>query len=103
MRRQPIILVSIALAAVLAAAPASAKWGCGARSVRGISASWSANTREDAIEAVMASCRQSHVECKLIGCSPDVDTEAQVDAHWPPAAPGVKYEYCGTPGRPACK
>ena len=83
------------------ALPASAMWGCGARSVRGISSSWAAPTREEAVDSVLGSCRMEHLKCTIISCSPDVDTEADADDHWPPTA-GTTYVYCGVPGRPPC-
>jgi len=100
MHKRLFIVASVA-AATTVAMPASAMWGCGARSVRGISSSWAAPTREEAIATVMGSCAQSHLKCRIISCAADVDTEAQADAHWPPT-PGTDYTYCGVPGRPPC-
>jgi hypothetical protein len=101
MGKRLVVVASLVAAGTIFALPASAMWGCGARSVRGISSSWAAPSRDEAVESVMGSCRMEHLECKIISCSPDVDTEAAADAHWPPTA-GTTYIYCGVPGRPAC-
>ena len=101
MGKRLVVVASLVAVATIFALPASAKWGCGARSVRGISSSWAAGTREQAVDSVMGSCRMEHIKCTIINCSSDVDTEADADKHWPPTA-GTTYIYCGVPGRPAC-
>jgi hypothetical protein len=109
MRKHVIIAASFsALAAASvspAFSPAWAGWGCGARTPKGeIASNWAGSSEQKSRDSLLHDCELGHVQCQIISCSADVDTEAQADAHWPPAA-SSNYKYfgnCGRYGQPKC-
>jgi hypothetical protein len=87
MRRSLIITASLfALAAT--SAPALAAWGCGAQGVGGQGRTWNFASSAMASKGALDECRRAGGHrCRIIGCSPNVDSEWQADSLWRPAAP----------------
>jgi hypothetical protein len=78
-----------------------AGWGCAYDSSAGVGRNWGKPTEEGARLVAMGHCTARHFEqCRIIGCSDNVDTKADADKLWP-QTPGIKYN-CGGPGEPAC-
>ena len=105
MRKSIIIAASVSVLAAASVSPASAGWGCGARTPKGeIASNWAGASEAKSRDGLLHDCEVGHVQCEIISCSADVDTEAQADAHWPPAA-STNYKYfgnCGRYGQPKC-
>jgi hypothetical protein len=96
----------IAVTALLVLATSSsawAAWGCGAKNDgNGWGTSWNSNSKEQASELALKACAHGTKGwCSIISCSPNVDTETQSDALWPP--PSAAGYRCGSPGEPKCK
>ena len=86
MQRYLIIAASF-LALAATGAPAFAGWGCGAQGIAGQGRTWSNVNRAQAAAGALRLCRQAGGQrCRLISCSPNVDTEWQANALWPPDA-----------------
>jgi hypothetical protein len=83
--------ISIAgLIGVVTISNAQAGWGCGAHNVSGSQGrTWSQPSESEARSVALADCvksaRQYHEtdECRVAGCSPNVDTREQARALWP--------------------
>jgi hypothetical protein len=102
MRKHLIVAASVLVLAVVGILPASAKWGCAARSDNGVWIDGDGLTTEKAARAqAMAGCKDHGGKgCHITDCSPDVDTDDQAAAKWPPPAPPTFT--CGNPGQPKC-
>jgi hypothetical protein len=103
MRHRALIVTSVWLLTAAAGMPsASAGWGCGVMTPQGPGNSWGSATRADALANAMGACTRVRARrlCRLISCSPNVDTEEQADELWPP--PNTQMRYCGRPGEPSC-
>jgi len=104
MRNRALIVTSVlVLAAVASASSAWAGWGCGVMTPQGPGSSWGAVSRERALSNAMGACTRVRARrlCRLISCNPNVDTEEQADALWPPVT-NDNMRYCGRPGEPPC-
>ena len=104
MRNRALIFTGVIVLVTAASMPrASAAWGCGVMTPQGPGSSWGAVSRERAYANAMGACMRVRARrlCRLISCSPDVDTEAQADVLWPPVT-NTNMRYCGRPGEPSC-
>jgi hypothetical protein len=72
-------------------APGPTKWGCAARGPNG---AWGDGgdepTKESAIHNVLAACG---VNCRIIECRPNVNSDSEAMAIWPPPGPATRW--CG--------
>jgi len=69
------------------ATSAWAAWGCGAQGNGGQGRSWNGATKDQVAAIALRLCKQAGgQECRIVSCDPNVDTEAQANALWPPAA-----------------
>jgi hypothetical protein len=88
MHKRLIVAASVLVLAAATTAPAWAGWGCGAQGFAGQGRTWRNTTRAQAAAGALRLCRQAGGRhCRLVSCSPNVDTEGQADAMWPPVAP----------------
>jgi hypothetical protein len=102
MHKHLIVATSIVALAV-AISPASAKWGCAARSSNRI---WinadDATTKAECIAAALTVCRKYGGRgCHIIGSAANVN-KGEADAIWPPPGPTQHHIVCGSPGQPKC-
>jgi hypothetical protein len=81
--------VSFSVLTVAGGSPASAKWGCAARSPDNYwSNSYNDNTKANAGTEALKACRAAGGKrCRIISCGANINTEEQANALWPPPGP----------------
>jgi hypothetical protein len=98
------IMFGLGVAAALTAATATnawAGWGCGSQGTGAQGRTWNFATQAQASQGALDECtRAGGQACEIIGCSDNVDNEAQADAIWRPA--GADTVKCGQSGQPKC-
>jgi hypothetical protein len=80
-----LIVVAGILVLATTSAPALAKWGCGNLGIGGQGWTWNFATRTQAAKGAFDECiRAGGSNCRHLGCSENVYTEAHAKAIWPP-------------------
>ena len=88
------VLAAALLVAAASNTSAWAGWGCAAYSREGILRRWDFASESEARKSAMDTCKLRFHECRLIGCSNNVNNKEDADRIWA-RTPGVKYEPCG--------
>ena len=103
MHKRLIIAASVMALATATSAPAHAAWGCMTRSSNGKwTTGWNGTSKADIIAAGLAGCRKlKGVGCYTVDCDPNINTEADADAKWPP--PSAAQMRCNGVGQPKCR
>lgn len=78
-------ILAFVLLAAGSGTPASAGWGCAAKSARGaMGRAWNSPSRSQAERDALKFCANGHGgRCHVIGCRENVDTQAEAHALWP--------------------
>jgi hypothetical protein len=98
-----LIVVAGVLVLTTASGPAWAGWGCAARASNGkLGSTWANKTEDEARANALKFCAAAGSHCRVIGCSSDIDNEAQADAKWPTGKTLKYYGNCGRYGGQAC-
>src|SRR4249920_2315080 len=88
MHTRLMVVASFLVATVAGASPASAKWGCAARSPAHYwSNSYNDNTKTEASTEALKGCQYAGGKrCRIIRCSANINTVDEANAMWPPPA-----------------
>lgn len=93
----------VAAALTFTATSAWAGWGCAYDSSAGIGRNWAADSEQEARTASMHACTvRNFKQCRIIGCSANVDSKEDADKLWA-RTPGVTYERCDHTGDAGCR
>jgi hypothetical protein len=92
----------LGLCTATTASSAFAEWGCAYDSSAGVGRMWNVPTEKEAREITLHACKTRNFKnCRLIGCSANVNSKEDADKIWA-RTPGVKYEPCGGEGQQKC-
>jgi hypothetical protein len=84
MRNLFLIATSLSLVATAYASPALAAWGCGSQLYPGGHfRTYGYASKAEAGAAMLRFCGQQHRDCRIVGCSDNINNEDQANARWP--------------------
>jgi hypothetical protein len=84
MRKGFLIAAGFLLVAATHTSPASAGWGCGSQAYPGGHyRTFNFETKAEASDVVLRLCGKAHNDCRVIGCSPNINSEEQANVLWP--------------------